>query len=646
MKKKLLTTALVAALVPALTLGAAACSSSSSASAVTIAGQTANSGANASASGTTGSANGSAASSTASTTAAVISNDALATSWDPEDTDATYDASGAYQVTLNGDSIAFTGTGATVKGSAITITEPGVYAISGTLSDGQIVVDTATGGDVRLVLNGVDIACSTSAPIYVKNADKAIITLADGTTNTVTDGASYQLENSTSNEPNAAVFSKDDLSVNGSGSLTVKANYKNGIGTTNDLKIAGGTITVDAANDAIQGKDSVAVKSGTVTVNATGNGIQATNDTEAEKGYIAIEGGTFSITAGGDALQAVTTLAVAGGDFIITAGGGSGSGESADASAKGLKATGGVFVTGGSINLDTADDAIHSNGTVKIAAGTINIKSGDDGIHADASIQIDGGEITIAQSYEGIESMTETINGGTIHITSSDDAINVAGGADGSSVNGRPGQNQFAANADNVLYINGGYVAMDSGGDGLDCNGSIYLTGGAAIVNGPTNNGNGAIDYNGEFEATGGYLAAAGSSGMAEVPGESSSLCSIMVNFDSVQQAGTLVHIEGADGKEIVTMAPTKQFQSIVVTSVAIEQGSTYKVYLGGSYSGGVITDTIHTGGDYSGGNEYVSLTIEGIVTTSGQTGGFGGPQGGGRKRPGSGTTGGVTPGA
>jgi hypothetical protein len=639
MKKKLLTIAVAVTLVPVLAFGTAGCSGAEKASAETVPVQTARTAGNTTAASTTGS----------TAQSAAVATQALTPNYDSEDSDATWDATSAYTVALSGDSIAFTGTGATVNGSTITITQPGTYVISGTLNDGQILVDTSVGGNVRLVLNGADINCSASAPIYVKNADKTIITLADGTTNKVTDGSAYQLEDSSSNEPNAAVFGKDDLTINGSGSLAVKANYKNGIGTTNDLKITGGAISVDAVNDGIQGKDSVSVKAGTITINAGGNGLQASNDTESAKGYIAIEGGTFSITAGGDALQALTTLSVAGGDFTISTGGGSSNGKqhtgdrggfgggatattsSTSDSAKGLKAAGGVFVTGGTFVMDCADDAVHSNGTVKITAGTFAIKSGDDGIHADAAIQIDGGEIAIAQCYEGIEAAVETINGGTIHITSSDDAINVAGGNDSSANNNDP----FADNVNNQLYINGGYIAIDAGGDGLDCNGSVYMTNGTVVVNGPTNNGNGAIDYNGDCRVTGGSLVAVGSSGMAEVPDSSSTICSIMVNFDSAQQAGTLVHIESADGEEIVTIAPSKQFQSIVVTSAAIKQGVSYKVYLGGS-STGTVKDTIYTGGKYTPGTEYVTLNVEGIVTTSGQTGGFGGPQGGGRSRPGN----------
>jgi hypothetical protein len=207
-------------------------------------------------------------------------------------------------------------------------------------------------------------------------------------------------------------------------------------------------------------------------------------------------------------------------------------------------------------------------------------------------------------------------------------------------VNGRPGQNDFAGNENNQLYVNGGYIAIDANGDALDCNGRIFMTAGVVILNGPTNDGNGAIDYMGEFTVSGGFLVAAGSSGMAEAPSETSSQYSIMVNLDQAQEAGTLVHVVSEGGDEILTMAPSKQYQSVVVSSPVIEQGVTYRVYLGGS-SSGTPTDSIYSDGTYTPGVETVSLLIDGVLTTSGTAGMRGGMQGGGTQggaRPGGGT--------
>jgi hypothetical protein len=218
-----------------------------------------------------------------------IPSSTISVEYDREDLDSSVSSSDMSYITLEGDSITFDGTGATVNGTIITITSAGMYSISGTLYDGQIIVDTQDSETVKLVLNGVDINCSTSAPIFVRNAEKTVITLADGSENDVTDGTSYLFEDAESDEPNAAIFSKDDLTINGNGSLTVTANYNNGIASKDDLLITGGTITVKAINDGLKGRDSIAVMDGIISINAGGDGMQSNNDEDPEKGYIYIE---------------------------------------------------------------------------------------------------------------------------------------------------------------------------------------------------------------------------------------------------------------------------------------------------------------------------------------------------------------------
>ncbi len=629
--------------------------------------------------------------------AGTAATEAFTVSYDAEDTDASWDDATATRITLSDTGITVEGSGATAQGSGVTISEAGTYVLAGDVSDGQVAVDSPGDGLVHIVLAGVDVTCADSAPLYVANSDKTVITLAPGTQNSLTDGANYTYPDAETGEPDAALFSKDDLTINGSGALTITGNCKNGIVSKDDLRITGGDITVTAVNDALKGKDLIGVTGGVFHLTAGADGLQSSNDGDAEKGYIYLEGGVFTITAGTDAIEAQTTLGISGGDFTLTTGGGSanssrqagqpgndwgrwgggprgttsdvtsdttaaadpaaGDGASGDSgttsgstatastgtSAKALKAGTGVFVSGGGFTIDSSDDAVHSNGNVAISGGVFAISSGDDGIHADADLHIAGGEISIALSYEGIEAAVMTVDGGTIRVVASDDALNVAGGADGSSVNGRAGQNAFTVNENNRLYLNGGHIVLDSGGDGLDCNGRVYMTGGTVVVNGPVNDGNGAVDYLGEFTVSGGFLVAVGSSGMAQAPSESSTQASIMVNFDQTQQAGTLVHIQGADGRDVLTMAPSKAFQSLVVCSPDLQQGATYTVSLGGN-STGTVTDTLYTGGTYSGGADYVSLTLADMVTISG-TAGRGGMGGGGRTRPDDGAfPGGGTP--
>jgi hypothetical protein len=588
-----------------------------------------------------------AATGTGSSAAAAASP--ITVEYDPEDLATNDGGAGGSTIELAGDLIVFHGTGAIVDGAHITITAAGRYTVSGTLDDGQIIVDSQDEEAVVLVLDGADIACSTSAPIYVLNAGKLVITLADGSENSVTDGASYLLADDASGEPNAAIFSKDDLTINGTGSLTVHASYRHGIVSKDDLKITGGTITVDAAGDGIKGKDSIAIRDGSITIHAAGDGLQAYNDADPDGGTIAIEGGRLDITAGLDGIQAETRLLVSGGTLTITSGGGSANGtgrnqgdwgpgpvpdqDNSAESAKGIKAGADLTITGGSLQIDSSDDALHSNDSLTIDGGEFVLSSGDDGIHADASLTVNGGTVTILQSYEGIESTAITIRDGTIHILASDDGINGSSGNGGFAMNGRAGQFGPEGAGDSRLTIAGGTVVVDANGDGLDVNGPIAMSGGLVLVNGPTSDGNGALDYMGAFEVTGGTLVAVGSAGMAQAPSATSTQYSVLVNLPSAQAAGTPVHIESEDGEDVLTFVPTKAYRSVVVCSPDLENGATYLVYTGGSTTG-TVTDSLVSGGSYSGGTEVASLTITGMVTSAGSySGGFPGAPGG-RTRP------------
>lgn len=521
-------------------------------------------------------------------------------------------------ITLAGDSVNVEGDGVSVNGSIVTISAGGTYSISGVLNDGQIVVDSQDAGTVNLRLNGVDITNHTSAPIYVSNAEKTVITLADGTENVVTDGASYVFTDAETDEPNAAIFSNDDLTINGSGSLTVNANYNNGIDSDDDLKITGGTVTVNAVNDGIKGRDSLAVLDGYITVNAGGDGLQANNDEDAEKGVVSIEGGVLNIVAALDGIQAETQLSVSGGTINVTSGEGSSS-STAD-SAKGLKASVALTIAGGTITVDAADDGLHSNSSITISGGDIVVASADDAVHSDDTLVINSGNLTITQSYEGLESDIIVINDGIIHLAASDDGINVT--------SGDVSVGESAA-AGKYFEINGGTIIVNAGGDGLDSNGSGTMNGGVVIVSGPTDSRNGSIDVNGTLVINGGFLAATGSAGMAQNASADSTQYTVLETLSSVQAAGTLIHIESETGDEILTLSPAKAYQTIVISSPELENGATYNVYVGGSATG-TESDGLYVDGTYTPGTQASSFTIASIITgESAQMGG--GNRGGGR---------------
>ncbi len=527
-------------------------------------------------------------------------------------------------IKLNGTSASIDGTGAEIDGGKITITTAGIYAISGSLENGQIIVDVEDKGIVRLVLNEVEISCLDSAAIYVKNAGKTIISLQDGTQNIINDGEEYTLEDTETDEPNAAIFSKDDLTINGTGTLTVNANYNNAITSKDDLRITGGNINIDSVDDGIIGRDMLAISDGNFNIVAGGDGIKSTNDSDSSKGFVAIENGNLDIKSGADAIQAVTSVMIIDGEFTIISGGGSANStkkvndmrmpwgrqenntvnendETESQSEKGIKSSSDIEITGGVFSIDSSDDAIHSNNCITISDADISISSGDDGIHADSSIVIEGDKINISKSYEGIESCLISILDGDISIISSDDAINVAGGNDNSAMNGRPGQNHFNSSGDNKLEINGGNIVVNASGDGLDANGSIYMTNGTVTVSGPTNNGNGALDYDGVFEITGGTIISAGSAGMTQSPSSESTQYSVSMFYSNVQQAGTEIELKDGKGNTIITYSPEKQYQSVVISSPKLSKDTEYTLY--------------------SEGTKIVSFTISDTVTYLSESG-------------------------
>ena len=383
---------------------------------------------------------------------------------DEDDINTSWNESECTKIELTQTSANINGSGAAVENNKVTITEAGTYVLSGTLTDGCIDVNVSGKGTVRLILNGVNITSSTTAPFIVEDAKKVVVTLADGTTNTFTDSTRVAADDE---DYSAAVYSKADLTFNGNGTLNINAGYRNGIKSTDDLKIVSGTYNITSNEDGIVGKDLLAVKTGIFNITSCQDGMKSTYDKDDTKGNIIIDDGTFNITASTDGIQSEHILRINGGEFNIKTGNGyQESTKSSNSqpgnmggntttttqtqdedSMKGLKAGTIIKVTGGTYIIDSQDDAVHTNGNMYIDNGKYTINIGNDAFHADTQLVINGGTIDIQNSYEGIESLEIIINGGDINVTASDDGINASGGSSDStdtqqqcmSDNNRPG---------------------------------------------------------------------------------------------------------------------------------------------------------------------------------------------------------------
>ncbi len=375
---------------------------------------------------------------------------------DEDDINTSWNESECTKIELTQTSANINGSGAAVENNKVTITEAGTYVLSGTLTDGCIDVNVSGKGTVRLILNGVNITSSTTAPFIVEDAKKVVVTLADGTTNTFTDSTRVAADDE---DYSAAVYSKADLTFNGNGTLNINAGYRNGIKSTDDLKIVSGTYNITSNEDGIVGKDLLAVKTGIFNITSGQDGMKSTYDKDDTKGNIIIDDGTFNITASADGIQSEHILRINGGEFNIKTGNGyqastkSGNSQPGNMggntttttqtqdkdSMKGLKAGTIIKVTGGTYIIDSQDDSVHTNGNMYIDNGKYTINTGNDAFHADTQLVINGGTIDIQNSYEGIEALEIIINGGDINVTASDDGINASGGSSDSTDTQQPG---------------------------------------------------------------------------------------------------------------------------------------------------------------------------------------------------------------
>lgn len=442
-----------------------------------------------------------------------------------------YDAAACERITLSDAGCTTDSKKVTIDGSVITITGEGDYLLEGVLSDGRIVVDVDKNEKVQLVLNGVALTSKTSAAIYVKKADKVFITLADGTKNTLANGGTFEAVDD--NNIDAVIFSKDDLTLNGTGELSVNAPAGHGIVSKNDLVVTNGTYEITASSHGMTGKDSVAVADGNFYITAGKAAVKSVNDDDLTQGNVSITGGAFTLSAGSDGITALNELNISGGRIVI------------DALNEGLEAR-----------------------VLNLSGGELEITAQDDGLNAtDKRTDID--------TDTGTEAET---------------AADIRRGGKGKS------------HSEASIKISGGVIRIDAEGDGVDSNGSFYMSGGELYVAGPSSGGDSALDYDIEASISGGIVVAADQSGMAQNFGEASTQGAILVNTSAQNAAGSDIVLLDSEGKELLAWTMQKSYNSVVISTPEIQAGSSY---------------TVKTG-DLS-----TEVTMEGLIY--GEGGGFGG---------------------
>jgi len=525
-----------------------------------------------------------------------------------------YDADACVHITLSGNTALCDSDAVKISGSTVTITDEGTYVLSGTLEDGTVIVEADKQDKTQLVLAGASIHSGSSAALYIRQADKVFVTLEEETENSLSNGGSFEAIDG--NNIDAALFSKEDLTLNGTGSLTVTSPAGHGVVSKDDLVITGGSISVTAASHGLTAKDALNIAGGSFTLISGKDGIHAENADETSLGSVYIENGEFQIEAEGDGISAGASLQVENGSFSILTGGGSvnaqkqtsdhwggfmgggpggrggrgspmGSIESEttsedSTSIKGLKAGGTLTVNGGSFSVDSADDAFHSNADVTVNGGTFDIATGDDGFHADETLTVTAGTVRITESYEGLEGLHIRLSGGDITLAASDDGLNAAGGTDSSGMGGFRGGDRFGGmggTSDGTIEISGGTLSVNASGDGIDANGSVTITGGFTVVSGPTAGDTATLDYDLTAEISGGTFIGTGASGMAQTFSElPQGVFAVRVGN---MPAGTEITLTDGEGNTVLTHTPELDFAVVILSCPEIQKGVTYTVTVG-----------------------------------------------------------------
>lgn len=483
--------------------------------------------------------------------------------WSDFDVDTSWDESATF-IQCNGKDAEIKGGGVKLTTDILMIHEEGTYVLSGQF-EGQIDVIVYKEEKVHLIFNGFSVTCEKKSPVLCERADKLVITLADGTQNTVTDTGSGFIEGITPAEGRfaGAIHSKVALTVNGNGSLTVKTTYRHGIVSNSNLRIVSGNITVDAVEEGLKGKETLSVRGGTVSVDSVGDGLKVSDDTEEGTGFLAIEGGNITVRTDADGLDVI--------DYIR--------------------------IVGGTLNVESKDHAFTTEGSVSIGGNAqivLDAYSGSEdsdakGIKAEREVTVEGGNLQILRSYEGIESKTSSVRfkGGNTSINAANDGVN----------------------ASTLIAVENGSLFVSAVGDGLD-GGDIEISGGSTVIQGSVYNDCAPMDTPSEKEirVTGGFLLAYGSVGVVQYPSEHSAQA--VIGTEVTLEQGMSYTLRDTEGKAVCSFQAFCNAQTLCFSSDALIKGNAYTLYANVTPSG-VHVHGVYKNAETDGGEAVLTVAAE-----------------------------------
>ena len=440
----------------------------------------------------------------------------------------------AVRIRLNGSSATTDSDSVQISDSTITITEEDTYILSGSLDDGCIVVNADSSAKIHLVLDGVDINSNDSAAILILSADKVVITLASGQ-NSLSNGGSFTVTDDITVD--AVLYSKDDLSLNGSGSLTIISPAGHGISCKDDLVLTGGTYTITAANHGLDANDSIRLTSSAITIDAGEDGMHAENSDDTTLGFVFIADGSYQISAKDDGIHAGSTLTILDGDINITE------------SYEGLEALD-LVIKGGNIRLIASDDGLNAAGGNDGSGfgGRGNRPGKSKGDFSDFPNGFENPPSDIAPD----RNMPDRPNGG------------FPGGM---------------SSSDGSITISGGTLYLQASGDGIDANGSLAITGGNITICGPNRGDTASLDYDISGTISGATFIATGATGMAQ--NLSSSEQGIITVKAGNQDAETTITLTDSDGNILLTQTPELPYSLVILSSPDLVSGETYTLTYG-----------------------------------------------------------------